>query len=203
MSAYIFWSPREESRLGISIRQLRHAFAGEVKGVDCRQPLSSDEVAAIHAGMSECAVLVFRDQKLSDEEQLQFTLHFGALEKTSGGTPGAIHFRTEPEVRKLGPSIRDFSNIDASGQPLSTDSGAYMFKLADQLWHSDSSFNAIPASYSLLSGGALPLGAVTPNSRTCVRPTMRSTTGSSSRSRSGLPSFEHVFEGQARAHRIH
>jgi hypothetical protein len=26
------------------------------------------------------------------------------------------------------------------------------FKLADQLWHSDSSFNAIPASYSLLSG---------------------------------------------------
>ena len=27
-----------------------------------------------------------------------------------------------------------------------------MFKLADQLWHSDSSFKATPASYSLLSG---------------------------------------------------
>ena len=102
--------------------------------------------------MNDCAVLVFRDQNLSDEEQLRFTLYFGALEDTRGGTPGPIHFRTAREVRKLGPSIQDFSNIDASGKPLSTDSRAYMFKLADQLWHSDSSFNAVPASYSLLSG---------------------------------------------------
>ena len=138
--------------MGISIKQLGHAFAGEVTGVDCRQPLSSDEVAAIHAGMGQYAVLVFRDQQLSDEEQLRFTLHFGAIERTRGGTPGHIHFRTDREVRKLGPSIRDFSNIDASGKPLSTDSRAYVFKLADQMWHSDSSFNAIPASYSLLSG---------------------------------------------------
>jgi alpha-ketoglutarate-dependent 2,4-dichlorophenoxyacetate dioxygenase len=138
--------------LSISIRQLRHGFAGQVTGVDCRKPLSSEDVAAIHAGMNDYAVLVFRDQKLSDEEQLQFTLHFGALEETRGGTPGPIHFRTDREIRKLGPSIKDFSNIDASGKPLATDSRAYLFKLADQLWHSDSSFNAVPASYSLLSG---------------------------------------------------
>src|SRR5207244_9694659 len=92
------------------------------------------------------------DQKLSAEKRLRFTLYCGALAETRGGTPGPIHFRTEREVRKLGPSIKDFSNIDASGKPLSTDSRAYMFKLADQLWHSDSSFNAVPASYSLLSG---------------------------------------------------
>ena len=138
--------------MGISIRQLGHGFTGEVTGVDCRKPLSADEVAAIHAGMDQYAVLVFRDQKLSDGEQLQFTLHLGVIEETRGGTPGHIHFRTDREVRKLGPRIKDFSNIDASGKPLSTDSRAYMFKLADQLWHSDSSFNAIPASYSLLSG---------------------------------------------------
>jgi alpha-ketoglutarate-dependent 2,4-dichlorophenoxyacetate dioxygenase len=142
--------------LAISIRQLRPNFAGEVTGLDCRKPLSSDEVAAIHAGMDRYAVLVFRDQKLSDQEQLRFTLHFGALEKTGGGTPGNIHFRTDQEVRKLGPSIKDFSNIDPSGNPLSTDSRAHMFKLADQLWHSDSSFSAIPASYSLLSGRSVP-----------------------------------------------
>src|SRR5258708_11748272 len=74
------------------------------------------------------------------------------LKQTRGGTPGPIHFRKDREIRKLGPGIRDFSNVDASGKPLSTDSRAYVFKLADQLWHSDSSFNAIPASYSLLSG---------------------------------------------------
>jgi alpha-ketoglutarate-dependent 2,4-dichlorophenoxyacetate dioxygenase len=138
--------------LGISIRQLGHGFAGEVTGVDCRKPLSSGDVAAIHAGMNDYAVLVFRDQSLSDEEQLRFTLYFGVLEDTRGGTPGPIHFRTEREVRKLGPSIKDFSNIDSSGKPLSADSRDYLFKLADQLWHSDNSFNAVPASYSQLSG---------------------------------------------------
>jgi alpha-ketoglutarate-dependent 2,4-dichlorophenoxyacetate dioxygenase len=140
-----------ESRLSRPITQLAPTFAGEVTGVDCRKPLTPDEVAAIHAGMTEYAVLVFRDQKLTDEEQLRFTLHFGELEETRGGTPGNIHFRTDREVRRLGPAIKDFSNVGPAG-PLSTSSRAYAFKLADQLWHSDSSFNAIPASYSLLSG---------------------------------------------------
>lgn len=138
--------------MALSIRQLAPTFAGEVTGVDCRKPLSPDQVAAIDAGMTEYAVLVFRDQALTDEEQLRFTLHFGDLEETRGGTPGRIHFRTDREVRQLGVGIRDFSNVDAAGNPLSTESRAYAFKLADQLWHSDSSFNAIPASYSLLSG---------------------------------------------------
>ena len=138
--------------MGISIKRLTPVFAGEVTGVDCKKPLSPDEVVAIHAGMNEYAILVFRDQKLTDEEQLQFTLHFGEIEKSRGGTPGHIHFRTDDEARKLGTSIVDFSNMAPSGQTLSRDSRAYMFKLADQMWHSDSSFKAIPASYSLLSG---------------------------------------------------
>ena len=66
------------------IRELGHGFAGQVMGVNCRKPLSSVDVAAIHAGMNDYAVLVFRDQKLSDEEQLRFTLHFGTLEETRG-----------------------------------------------------------------------------------------------------------------------
>jgi hypothetical protein len=49
----IFLMPHREggSGLGISIRQLEDAFAGEVTGVDSRTPLSSDGVAAIHASM--------------------------------------------------------------------------------------------------------------------------------------------------------
>jgi alpha-ketoglutarate-dependent 2,4-dichlorophenoxyacetate dioxygenase len=137
--------------LALSIRQLAPTFAGEVTGIDCCKKLSSAEVASIHAGMAEYAVLVFRDQPLTDDEQLRFTLHLGELEETRGGTPGNIHFRTDREVRKLGPGVKDFSNVGPEG-PLSTGSRAYAFKLADQLWHSDSSFNAIPASYSLLSG---------------------------------------------------
>src|ERR1700722_8471581 len=74
--------------MGISIKRLTPVFAGEVTGVDCKKPLSPDEVVAIHAGMNEYAILVFRDQKLTDEEQLQFTLHFGEIEKSRGRRPG-------------------------------------------------------------------------------------------------------------------
>ena len=70
---------------------------------DCRVPLSLEQVAAIHASMTQYAVLVFRDQALTDEEQLRFTLQFGDLEETRGGTPGRIHFRTDREVRQLCP----------------------------------------------------------------------------------------------------
>ena len=155
--------------MSVSIRQLGHDFAGEVTGIDCRKPLSLSDVAAIHAGMNDYAVLVFRDQKLSDKEQLKFTLHFGALEETRGGTPGPIHFRTGHEVRKLGPSIKDFSNIDASGKPLATDS---------QLTCSSSRTNCgTPTVRSTrcrrpircCRAAPFPLGAATPNLRTCER----------------------------------
>lgn len=75
-----------EVPMALSIRQPALTVAGEAMGADCREPLSADQVAAIHSGMAECAVLVFRDQPLTDEEQLCFTLHLGALEETRGGT---------------------------------------------------------------------------------------------------------------------
>ena len=148
--------------MAVVIRPLTPVFAGEVSGVDCRQPLAPEMVAAIRQGMDDHAVLVFRDQVLSDEEQLRFSLQFGDLERKIGsnsiqGTaPGPIHFRTAQEARTLGPGIADFSNVDRAGAPLSRDSRAFMFKLADRLWHSDSSFRAVSASWSILTGHAIP-----------------------------------------------
>jgi alpha-ketoglutarate-dependent 2,4-dichlorophenoxyacetate dioxygenase len=138
----------------VSIRQIHPVFAGEVSGVDCARPLSDAEVAAIKAGMDEYGVLVFHDQPLTDEQQLRFTLQFGTMEAGFGNT--RAHFRADREVRALGAGIADFSNLDGDGKPLPPDSRAYMFKLADRLWHSDSSFKAIPATWSLLSGRAIP-----------------------------------------------
>src|SRR6266851_4666907 len=135
----------------ISIRPLTPAFAGEVSGIDCRRPLDRDEVAAIDAGMDRYAVLVFRDQPLSDEEQLAFTRQFGALENY--GTPGHIRRREE---QRLGPGIADFSNLDKDGNIMSPEDRVWFFKLGDRLWHSDSSFRPVPAKYSLLSGRIIP-----------------------------------------------
>jgi alpha-ketoglutarate-dependent 2,4-dichlorophenoxyacetate dioxygenase len=135
----------------ISIRPLHPAFAGEVAGVDCRKPLSPDAVAAVEAGMDRYAVLVFRGQDLTDQEQIAFTRHFGELESY----PTIGHIR-RPEDHRLGPGIADFSNLDKTGALISAEDRVWFFKLGDRLWHSDSSFRPIPAKYSLLSGRILP-----------------------------------------------
>src|SRR6266705_6810598 len=135
----------------ISIRPLTPNFAGEVAGIDCREPLDRDQVAAIEAGMDRYAVLVFHDQPLGDQQQLAFTRHFGALE--SYPTPGHIRRRQE---QRLGPGIADFSNLGKDGSIMLAEDRVWFFKLGDRLWHSDSSFRPIPAKYSLLSGRIIP-----------------------------------------------
>jgi alpha-ketoglutarate-dependent 2,4-dichlorophenoxyacetate dioxygenase len=137
--------------MSVSIRQIHPVFVGEVSGVDCREPLNPPEIAAIEAGMDQYAVLVFRDQRITDEQQLAFTLQFGKLE--SYHLPG--HIRKNSDSR-LGPGMADFSNLDKHGSIMSDQDRVWFFKLADRLWHSDSSFRPVPAKYSLLSGRVLP-----------------------------------------------
>jgi alpha-ketoglutarate-dependent 2,4-dichlorophenoxyacetate dioxygenase len=135
----------------VSIRPLHPVFAAEVSGIDASAPIAAQDVAAIQAGMDEYAVLVFRDQKLTDDQQLSFTLHFGELEGYRGG--GHIMKR---EDRRLTSGLADFSNLDKNGNIISAEDRIWFFKLGDRLWHSDSSFRHVPASYSLLSGRVLP-----------------------------------------------
>src|SRR5215471_19049744 len=135
----------------VSIRPLHPVFAGEVAGIDCRQPLAPDEIQSIEAGMNHYAVLVFRDQNLTDQEQIGFTRHFGELENYN--TPGHVRKR---EDQRLAPGIADFSNLDKNGEIMSGEDRVWFFKLGDRLWHSDSSFRPVPAKYSLLSARVLP-----------------------------------------------
>lgn len=130
----------------ISIRQIHPVFVGEVSGVDLRRPLTPDEVAAIEVGMDRCAVLVFRDQNITDEQQIAFTRNFGEIENSAGGTVTKAH------EKRLSPLMNDVSNLGTDHQPLARDDRTRLFNLGNQLWHSDSSFRAIPAKYSILSG---------------------------------------------------
>jgi alpha-ketoglutarate-dependent 2,4-dichlorophenoxyacetate dioxygenase len=137
--------------MSVSIQQIHPVFAGQVSGVDCGNPLSAEDVASIEAGIDQLAVLVFRNQPLSDRQQLDFTRHFGELESYS--TPG--HIRKHEDTR-LGAGMADFSNLDKSGKIMSDHDRVWFFKLGDRLWHSDSSFRPVPAKYSLLSGHVIP-----------------------------------------------
>jgi alpha-ketoglutarate-dependent 2,4-dichlorophenoxyacetate dioxygenase len=131
--------------MAISIRPIHPVFAGEVSGVDLRQPLTPGEVAAIEEGMDRYAVLVFHDQNITDEQQIAFSRNFGEIENSYGGTIA------QPNKR-LNPLMNDVSNLGQDHTPLARDDRRRLFNLGNQLWHSDSSFRAVPAKYSILSG---------------------------------------------------
>src|SRR6201994_4953981 len=132
--------------MAIAIRQIHKHFVGEVSGVDLRQPLTKDEAATIEAGMDKYAVLVFHGQDITDDQQMAFALNFGERENPRGGNI------TKKQDYRLGSAgLNDVSNLDKDGKPLAKDSRTHLFNLGNCLWHSDSSFRAIPAKFSLLS----------------------------------------------------
>jgi alpha-ketoglutarate-dependent 2,4-dichlorophenoxyacetate dioxygenase len=127
----------------------RPDFAGEVQGIDLRKPLTPDEVAAVAAGMDRYAVLVFRDQDITDAQQYAFSCHFGPMETATGDIAA-------PQDRRLSMDIGDISNLDKNGKVLARDDRRRLFSLGNQLWHSDSSFKPTPAKYSALSARVIP-----------------------------------------------
>src|SRR5262249_15271320 len=132
--------------MAIAIRQIHKHFVGEVSGVDLRKPLTKDEAAAIEAGMDKYAVLVFHDQDITDDQQMAFALNFGERENPRGGNI------TKKEDYRLGSAgLNDVSNLGQDGKPLPQAHRTHLFNLGNCLWHSDSSFRAIPAKFSLLS----------------------------------------------------
>jgi alpha-ketoglutarate-dependent 2,4-dichlorophenoxyacetate dioxygenase len=133
----------------LTIRQLHPTFVGEVTGVDITKPLSKDDVVAIDQGMDRYAVLVFPGQHITDAQQMAFTVNFGPIENARGGNI------TKATDKRLNDGMNDVSNLDRDGKPLPKDSRQQLFNIGNMLWHSDSSFRAIPAKYSLLSARLL------------------------------------------------
>jgi alpha-ketoglutarate-dependent 2,4-dichlorophenoxyacetate dioxygenase len=138
--------------VSIDIQPLdRPEFVGQASGIDISLPLGARDVAAIEAGMDRYTVLMFRDQPLTDEQQCAFSRNFGELEVT------LISQMMQPSQRRLGPmEIGDISNLDPTGKLRSRDDNRRMYALGNRLWHSDASFRATGAGYSLLSARVVP-----------------------------------------------
>ncbi len=142
--------------MSIAVRQIHSVFVGEVSGIDLAAPISPADVAAIEAGMDQYAVLVFHDQKFTDEQQMAYSKNFGPLEDSRGGNI------TKPHDKRLHSGMNDVSNLGKDGRPLDRASREQLFNLGNMLWHSDSSFRPIPAKYSLLSARVVnPVGGNT------------------------------------------
>jgi alpha-ketoglutarate-dependent 2,4-dichlorophenoxyacetate dioxygenase len=137
--------------MSITLHPVHADFVAEVSGADISRPLTPAEVAAIEAGMDRYAVLVVRDQVLTDEQQCDFSRNFGELEVT---LIGQMSKATERRLRPV--EMGDISNLDASGRLRARDDARRMYALGNRLWHSDASFRATGAGYSLLSARVVP-----------------------------------------------
>jgi alpha-ketoglutarate-dependent 2,4-dichlorophenoxyacetate dioxygenase len=120
-------------------------FAAELRGVTLADVAASDAVYAdVRAAFEEHSVLVFRGQQVTDEGQLAFSRRFGPPEVTKVGSLGTgSHFIT-------------LTTIGPDGKVVPPDHRYAMRNKANQLWHTDSSFKAVPALTSILSARIIP-----------------------------------------------
>ncbi len=134
----------------MQIRPLGPFIGAEVDGIDLREPLTPAQAEALHHGMDRHAVLVFHSQPLTNEQHMAFTLALGPLETTQRNA-----MRKHSDFR-LPDTFNDVSNLDSNNQPYARDNRKRLFSIGNRLWHSDSSFKAIPAKYSLLRAVCIP-----------------------------------------------
>jgi alpha-ketoglutarate-dependent 2,4-dichlorophenoxyacetate dioxygenase len=129
----------------LAFQALHPLFVAEMTGLDLLEPLAGETIAEIDAAMDRHAVLVVRGQPLTPEQQLAFTRQFGPLDigfarvgakrKGSTRTPGYM---------------ANMTNLGEDGKLVGRDNGRILGNIANQLWHSDSSFQQPAAKYSML-----------------------------------------------------
>ena len=134
----------------VTFTPLTPIFAGEVGPIDLRRVHDRESLEAIRAGMDKYAVLVFRDQDFTNEEQLDFAQRFD----------GTLHARTSSSAiagnRFGNEAIADVSNVDKDGKIRDADDRKRAYSLGNRLWHTDASFVDPPGRYSMLSARVVP-----------------------------------------------
>jgi alpha-ketoglutarate-dependent 2,4-dichlorophenoxyacetate dioxygenase len=104
--------------------------------------------------MAKFALVVLRDQFISDEEQIRFSRAFGPLELPPHmGLPRSQRRDLQQRIRR---EMYDVSNVDARGEFLPYESLRMASNRANEEFHTDSSFNALPTKWSLLSARVVP-----------------------------------------------
>lgn len=126
-----------------------HPFAAQAGGIDLTQPLDAAGVRAIETAMDRHAVLVFRNQPLTQDQQIAFARALGPLDLGLRKLKGGPHRFQYAE-------LADISNVKADGEVADRSHAKIVGNVANQLWHSDSSFQHPRAKYSMLSAVVVP-----------------------------------------------
>ena len=128
--------------MSISIRVLHPALGAEIRGVDLRGPMDETTFRDVHDAWMRHLVVVFPEQRISDEEHVAFTRGFGEPEIFH---QQIIRSRAVREIFRV-------SNVDDDGNLMPpTHTTVQQLSLA-QMWHTDSSYREMPCIGSLLHG---------------------------------------------------
>jgi alpha-ketoglutarate-dependent 2,4-dichlorophenoxyacetate dioxygenase len=129
----------------ITITKPHPLFCAEISGVDTGAPMDDSAFGEIRSALDEYSVLVFHDQSLDDERQVAFSRRFGPLETAGKSNPG------------VGSPFARQSNLDIdTGETIPAEDRRMIYQKGNYLWHTDSSFKAVPALCSLLSARVVP-----------------------------------------------
>jgi taurine dioxygenase len=98
------------------VEPLSPALGAEIAGVDLREELPAETIAAIIDAWHQYLVILFRNQSLSEEEQIRFARHFGVLQQR-GRPPEARNEASRlehPEITMLVSNIRENGKLIGS-----------------------------------------------------------------------------------------
>jgi alpha-ketoglutarate-dependent 2,4-dichlorophenoxyacetate dioxygenase len=135
--------------MSITVEPLHPTIGARVTGLDLREPAPDATIKAIEDAINRHAVLVFPGQRITDEQQINFSARLGTLETTVKAYRS--DFRPRLDLR-----VSDVSNLDHNNQIRANNDRLRLNGLGNRLWHSDSSFKRIPARFSLLSARTIP-----------------------------------------------
>jgi taurine dioxygenase len=129
--------------MSLTITKLTPAVGAEISNADLAR-LSDAEFTTIEQAWNRHSALLFRDQKLTDDDLLAFSRRFGELDPP----PVQEHGRQSPEGY---PEVYVVSNVlDAKGAPI----GA--LGAGEAVWHTDMSYLALPPDASMLYALEIP-----------------------------------------------
>ena len=120
----------------VSVIHTGKALGAEIRGIDLRS-MSSDEFAAVSEAWLDYSVVLFRGQKLTDEDLIAFSRKFGELDWAPVQETGRRFVEGHPEIYVV-------SNVTENGVPIGS------LGAGEAVWHTDMSYLEDPPKASIL-----------------------------------------------------
>ena len=117
---------------------LHAEFAAEIDGIDITT-VDDATFSEIEHAADRYSLLVFRNQSMDDDKQMALTRRFGEPEF------GHLPYGIDGSIEYIG----HIGNVDSSGKHLPANDKQVKFGAGNYMWHSDSSFRAVPSKFSI------------------------------------------------------